>query len=374
MRNRATLVAIPLVVAAAILVGLAAANIVPFGSPTSSPTASIADASPSIDASNDPSISPTPSPTPGPPQALYAACDDLDETVPLALRVEKWADTGREWLLSVYEDGHVLTPDLTWVEVTDGSEVSDGAWMLARRLTPAGIAQLRETVTATGLFGTSGSYGPVALPNVEPPGRGAPGYGISLGSGTDAVTVYWTSMFPDDALYYEPSPEREELDVLGANMIVFDTWLPADAWAEPDPCTVQALRFRVFIFADPYGGALADLPPDIADVPWPLGGEILSWGADVGNQPPDEPYPIVRCGIAARADASRLVDELRKAGAFDPFSSSTTLDAGPFIELQLGDRAANRILDIAVQPLLPDDDQCTIANLQGGVILPIAQP
>jgi hypothetical protein len=363
MRNRATLVAIPLVVAAAILVGLAVANTFPFGSPGSSPTASVADASPSIDASEAPSISPIPSPTPlPPPVALYAACDDLDETVPLALRVEKWADTGREWLLSVYEDGHVLT----WDPFSH-----DGAWMLARRLTPAGIAQLLETVTATGLFDKSGSYGPVALPNVEPPGRGAPGYGISLGSGADAVTDSWTSMFPDDALYYEPSPEREALDALGAKMLVLDSWLPDDAWADRDPCTVQALRFRVFIFIDAYGGALADLPPDIADVPWPLGGEILSWGADVGDQSPDEPYPIVRCGIAARADASRLVDKLREAGVLDPFS--TTVDAG-IIELQLGDRAANRILSIDVQPLLPDDDQCTNANFPGGVILPIAQP
>jgi hypothetical protein len=371
MRNRAALVAIPLVVAAAILVGLAAANIFPFARPNSTLTSSSPTASTGVDASEAPSISPTPSSTPGPPQALYAACDDFDEMAPLALRVESWSDTGRKWLISVYEDGHVLTPDLTWVEVTSELDVIDGAWMLARRLTPAGIAQLRETVTTTGLFGTSGSYGPVALPNVEPPGRGAPGYGISLGSGTDAVTVHWTSMFPDDALYYEPSPEREALDVLGAHMIVFDTWLPADAWAEPDPCTVQALRFRVFIFADLYGGALADLPPDIADVPWPLGGEILSWGADVGNESPDEPYPIVRCGIAARADASRLVDVFRDAGGFDPFS--TTLDGG-IIEMQLGDRAANRILSIDVQPLLPDDDQCAIANFPDGITLPIAQP
>jgi hypothetical protein len=264
-----------------------------------------------------------------------------------------------------------IPPDLKLVEVSSPLDVIDGAWMLARRLTPAGIAQLRETVTATGLFGTSGSYNPVALPNVEPPGRDGNGYGISLGSGTDAVTVHWASMFPDDALYYEPSPEREALDALGAKMLVFDSWLPDDAWAERDPCTVQALRFRVFIFADLYGGALADLPPDVADVTWPLPGEILSWGADVGNRSPDEPYPIVRCGIAARADASRLVDELREAGAFDPSSFSTTLDAGAYA--QLGDRAANRILGIVVQPLLPDDDQCTEAN-QEGITLPIAQP
>jgi hypothetical protein len=152
-------------------------------------------------------------------------------------------------------------------------------------------------------------------------------------------------------------------------MIGFDAWLADAGWAERDPCTVQALRFRVFIFIDAYGGVLADLPPDIADVPWPLDGEILSWGADVG--PPDEPRLAVRCGIAARADASRLVDELRDAGVFDPFS--TTLDAG-FIELQLGDRAANRILDLYVQPLLPDDDQCTYANWPSGITLPMAQP
>lgn len=370
MRNRTALVGIPLVVAAAILVGLAAANIFPFARATPTPTPSSPTASTAVDASEAPSISPIPSPTPlPPPVALYAACDDLDETVPLALRVDYFSGTGRQWLISVYEDGHVLTPDRTWVEVSSPLDVIDGAWMLARRLTPAGLAQLRETVTATGLFGTSGSYTPVALPNVEPPGRDGNGYGISLGSGTDAVTIHWASMFSDDALYYEPSPEREALDALGAKMLVFDSWLPDDAWAERDPCTVQALRFRVFVYADLYGGALADLPPDVADVPWPLGGEILSWGADVGS--PDEPQLVVRCGIAARADASRLVDDLREAGGFDPVS--TTLDAG-IIELQLGDRAANRILTLYVQPLLPDDDQCTQANFPSGVIVPIVQP
>jgi len=369
MRNRATLVAIPLVVAAAILVGLAAANIVPFGSPSSSPTASIADASPSIDASKAPSRSPIPIPSPTPlppPVALYAACDNFDEMAPLALRVDKRGHTGREWLISVYEDGHVLTPGLTW-----GGSEDAFAWMLARRLTPDGVTQLRDAVVATGLFGKSASYDPIWLPNVEPPGHGIDSYGMTLGSGTDAVTVHWVAVLPEDVPYLEPSPEREALDALGAKMLVFDSWLPDDAWAERDPCTVQALRFRVFIFAYPDGGALADLPPDIADVPWPLGGEILSWGADVSYHPPDEPLPAERCGIAARADASRLVDWLREAGAFDPSQFAGTLDLGAYG--QLGDRAANRILGIVVQPLLPDDDQCTTANLEG-VILPIAQP
>jgi hypothetical protein len=355
------LIGIPLVVATAVVVGLAAAHIIPIARPTSTPTPSDANASPSIEASNAASNSPTSLPSLG---AQYAACKDVDEAAPLALRVEHSLDTGRDWVISVYEDGHVLTPGLRSGDYS--GDASDGAWMLARRLTPAGVTQLRDEVMATGLFGEGGSYNPVPLPGVEPPGRGASGYAITVGSGADAVLVSWTSMFGDDGLYYKASPEREALDVLGARMIVFDTWLPADGWAERNPCTVQPLRFRVYIDAEPYGGLAADLPPDIADVPWPLGGGMLSWGADVGYQPPNEPYHLERCGIAIRADASHLVDALREAGAVDPFTFSTTLDAGPYISFALGDRAANRIIQISVQPLLSDDDRCTIANQPGG--------
>lgn len=357
MKNRARRVGIPVVVAAAILVGLAAAKIIPIASPNSSATPSSADASASVDASSAPSISPTPSPTRQPSHGQqYAACATLDETAPLALRVEHISHTGRDWVISAYQDGHVLTPDLR------PGDVDDGAWMLSRRLTPHGIAQLREAVMATGLFGVSGSYGAIPLPNVQPPGRGGDGYSIAVESGAAAVTVNWLSMFSDDGLYYEPSPEREALDELGANLIVFDSWLGDDGWAERDPCTVQALRFRVFVDPQTWGGALADIPPEIAGVPWPLGGEALSWGADIGYQPPNEPYDVERCGIVARADASRLVDELREAGAVDRWDFSTTLDAGPYIELDLGYRAANQVVHILVQPLLPDDDECLSRN------------
>ena len=166
-------------------------------------------------------------------------------------------------------------------------------------------------------------------------------------------------MFPDDGLYYQPSPEREALDALGAKMLAFDTWLTGNAWAARDPCMVQALRFRVFIDAQPQGGPQSDLPPDIATVPWPLGGDILSWGADVGYQPPNEQYHVERCGIIERASAFGLVNDLRAAGALDPFTFPTTLDVGNYIELWLGDRAGNRRVDIDVQPLLPDDNRCT---------------
>jgi hypothetical protein len=252
----------------------------------------------------------------------------------------------------VYEDGHVLTP------APLPGRYDDGAWMVARLLTPSGVDQLRSTILDSGYFEDSASYNPVLLPGVTGPEFGGGYYAIAVGSGTDAVMVSWVPLFPNDEQYFGPSPERAALDSLAEHMLAFDSWLADGAWADSNPCTVKALRFRVFVDAQPNGGAQADLPPDITEVPWSLGGDILSWGAEVGYQPPGEPYHVERCGIATRADASRLIDDLRSAGAFDPFTVPATLDTGPYVELELGDRAANRIMQIFVQPLLPDDETC----------------
>ena len=351
MRNRAALVAIPVVVAVAILVGLAAASVIQVGKSHPSASPSVAPPSPSASAATSSSSLPS-------TEAnatwipMFAGCGPLDESVPLALRVEAIGELGRWWVISVYEDGHVLTP--TPLPGSSG----DGSWMVARRLSASGVALLVNEVLDSGLFDHSASYDPVSLPGVPGPGFGGGGYRITIGSGQDAVVVSWTGLYPNDAQYFESSPERAVLDPLGARMVDFDSWLPDDGWANTLPCAVEALRFRVFIDAQPYGGAQADLPPDISDVPWPLGGDILAWGAEVGYQPPDEPYHVERCGIALRPEASRLVDDLRGAGAFDPHTFPATLDRGGFVELELGDREADRIIQIFIQPLLPDDDHC----------------
>jgi hypothetical protein len=203
------------------------------------------------------------------------------------------------------------------------------------------------------------------LPGVKGPEFGGGGYTATIGSGPDAVVVSWTGLFPNDSEYFVHSPERELLDPLGARMISFDSWISDDTWAERNPCTVEASRFRVFVDAQPWGGSLADLPPDMADVPWPLSGDILSWGADAGYQPPDEPYHVERCGFVSRAEASRMLHDLREARAFDPFTAPTTLDAGPYVALALGDHASSRILQIYLQPVLPDDRGCGIEYRPG---------
>lgn len=281
--------------------------------------------------------------------------DTTHEPGVLALRLEHHTDVGRDWVISIYEDGRILTPGLT------PYEMNDEAWMLVRRLTPAGVQSLVAEVVATGLFEESASYAPVPLPGVEPPGRGAAGYTIGLG-GEDSIVVNWTSVFPDEATYYQPSPEREALDELGGHLVDMDTWLPDDAWLSREPCPYRATAFRVIV-ANPevWGGSLDDLPADIADVEWPPGGDILTW-ADPFDEAGSDPEIDGRCGILPRSDAQTLVTDLAAAGA-EVSGNADDLDLVPRIQVRLGDRAATSFVDIIVRPLLPDESSCEGASL-----------
>jgi hypothetical protein len=234
--------------------------------------------------------------------------------------------------------------------------------MVVRRLTDAGAAELVGEVEASGLVEESASYRPIPLPGVEPPGRGGSGYAITLARPSGTAEVGWTSLFGDDALYYEPSPEREQLDALAAHLVEFEEWLPEAAWAVSDPCQYLPQAARVMILnPQEWGGSLDDLPADIADVPWPPGGDILSWGEPF-DQPGTSPGPDARCGTLARDDAQSLVDELVAAGA-ELRSISNDLDDGPSVELQLGHREEASVIYLWLRPLLPDESGCTDATL-----------
>jgi hypothetical protein len=234
--------------------------------------------------------------------------------------------------------------------------------MVVRRLTDAGAAELVGEVEASGLVEDSASYQPIPLTGVEPPGRGGSGYAITLARPSGTATVSWTSMFGDDALYYEPSPEREQLDALAAHFVEFEEWLPEGAWAMADPCPYQPQAARVMVLnPQEWGGSLDDLPADIADVPWPPGGDILEWGEPF-DQPGTDPGTDARCGTLEREEAQALVTQLVDAGA-DLFSTTEDLDETPAVELWLGHREQDSVIYLWLRPLLPDESGCTDATL-----------
>jgi hypothetical protein len=299
----------------------------------------------------------TPAPLPSPSELAFLDCDadSTHEPGVLALRLEHFTDIGRDWVISVYEDGRILTPGLT------PYELSTEAWMLVRRLTASGVDSMLSEIEATGLFETSASYNPVPLPGVEPPGHGASGFTIWLG-GEDPVVVTWTSVFPDEETYYQPSPERETLDELGAHLVDMDTWLPDDAWSSREPCPYRPPTFRVIVAnPEPWGGSLDDLPADIADVAWPPGGDILTW-ADPFDEAGSDPEIDGRCGTLPRSEAESLVSDLDAAGA-EVSANANNLDGGPLVDIRLGDRAESSFVDVLVRPLLPDESGCVGASL-----------
>lgn len=292
-----------------------------------------------------------PSETPSVAPSPVAGCDDesISAAGTLVLRLEHFTETGRDWVISVYDDGRILTPGLA------PYELSDEAWMIVRRLTADGVEALVNEVVATGLFEESASYNPVPLPGVEPPGRGGAGFSVTLAEGAGAIEVRWTSMFPDDATYYEPSPEREQLDAMAAHLVTFDEWLTEADWVSDEPCPYLPQASEVIVQSpQPWGGSLDQLPADVADVEWPLGGDILGWGEPFSVQG-SNPDIDGRCGGVSRDEAQMLVTDLQSAGAE---TMGGELDLDPYVWMRLGYRAEAQFIDVWVEALLPDEAAC----------------
>jgi len=328
---------VAVVIIIAIAVGLAV--VVLAGLPGGQPSFTLG---PSALASAEPSSTPEPTPAIG--------CEAAHEPGMLALRIEANGELAQTWVISIYADGRVVTPGIT------PNEPSDDAWRVVRFLTDAGVDTMVGEVVDTGLFEVSAQYSPVPLPGVEPPGRGASGYTITVAQGSEQVVVSWVSVFADDATYYEPSPEREQLDALAVHLMDFDSSLPAEEWAMTEPCPYLAQALGIYVEAQAWGGSLDELPVDIADVEWPLGGDIFDWGEEIDHPDPD-PAHLARCAVVSRADAEALADDLRSAGA-QAFVDEGGLDVGAYTELRLGDRAATRVVSVYIQPLMPDESEC----------------
>jgi hypothetical protein len=353
----ATLAVVAVVMLATLMSAFSpSARATPSPSPSPSPTA-VATPSPSPAATASPSPTPTPTATPlatpSPTPALLT-CPGFDGTAEPVIRLERIFELGLGWVVHVYADGRVITPGIQPYQGTEG------AWRVVRQLSPSGVEALLNEVTATGLFGESASYPPVPLPGVDPPGRGGAGYAITLGSGSSAIRVTWTSLFGDDELYYEPSPERELLDALGERVVDFGAWLPASAWTNADACAYQADRFRVFVEAQAWGGPVENLPVDVTEISWPLGGNLLDWGRDVGGARQPPPY-LLRCEVVSRDDADLVRRALRSAGA--RVVRDAGLDGGPTLELELGEAAGPRIVSVILRPMLPEERGCTARDL-----------
>jgi hypothetical protein len=214
--------------------------------------------------------------------------------------------------------------------------------LLVRQLTPDGLAAMQEQIFAGDLLSASATYELEALPGAEPPGRGAVVYRFTSGvSGSPVVvtSVQWLGD-EDEATYYQPSPEREQLDALARQLRDPESLVDGDAWEGPAEAYV----------GDEYQLVLAphrDVPPfdklDAADVPWGLDEPLDEFGEPMEG--PNEPQS--RCGVVSREDATAIVEALVNAGETEAHLDGPT-------SASLDWAAGNGIVDVAMLPLMPD--------------------
>lgn len=259
----------------------------------------------------------------------------------LVLRLDSSIDfSGLNHVVTVVEDGRIIT--------TDNREAANP--FVERRLTAAGIQLLRDELDGTGLTDASATYVPVPKPGVEPPGRGSVVHTLKVGlpAGGTAV-ISWVAMFDDDALYYEPSPEREALDRLAVRLNPFaDQWLPANAWADATAAPYVPARYHMLIEKVEWGGALDELPVESSAVAWPLSASIDDFGEAIDR--PALGLDTARCGVISADEAAAVIAALEAAGA----RPSERL----WTALELGERAKNLMVRITIAPAMPDETSC----------------
>ena len=289
--------------------------------------------SPSASASAAPDGSPTPS-----------ALSSDPAVGRLVLRLESGTETGVFHVVTVLEDGRIIT-----------NSGQGGANLVEQRLTAAAVQLLRDELDATGLTDTSANYPPIPKPGIEPPGRGGSGYTLEVGlSGGGTAVISWERVADDNDLYYEPSPERMALDRLAVFLNPFaDQWLPANAWADANARPYAPAHYRIFIEKQQWGGSLDDLPVESATVSWPLDEGIDAFG-DVMEDPAGEPVGA-RCGVVSAGEATAVIEALEAAGATPAVRTWTSFD--------LGDRATSRVVTITLEPIMPDETTCEGATI-----------
>lgn len=257
----------------------------------------------------------------------------------LVLRLEGGAEDGRTHLLTVLEDGRIITTS---------HQGSPSHPTVERRLTAAGVQLLRDELDATRLtFLSSTDYSPVSKPGVEHPGYGGAGPALVVGLSDGGTAVISWYFFNDSGLYFEPQLEAEALNDLYARLSTLDEWLPANAWADADARPYAPAQYRVQVIGNPWGGSLDDLV-EVSEVNWPVSASVTDLLDQIAATSGESDFTSQECSLLSAADAELVQAALVEAGA----------PASDFFlpSYRLGDRDAAREMGLVFEPILPLDE------------------
>lgn len=294
----------------------------PESSASAAPSGSTATSSGSAAPSSSEAHSPAPS---------DAAADDL------ILRLKLTGDTS--FGPNVMPE-FTLIGDGTVVWLPEGS--GDGTTgLVTRQLTPDGLSELRDIIFGSGFLDESASYELEPRPDApEPPGHGVTIYTFTRGAaeGDDPIVVRSVQWLGDEeAAYYQPAPEREELDALAQRLRDPESLLGEDAWAGAAEA-YQAPDYQLVLRLNP------DVPSfgstDASEIRWPFDGPLQEFGEQTG------PLTNARCGIVSADGAAPIVADLADADGLAGMAMVSTA--------QLDWAEGSGTVDVFVIPRMPD--------------------
>jgi hypothetical protein len=215
--------------------------------------------------------------------------------------------------------------------------------LVVRSLTPEGLADLRERIFGGGLLDSSATHEPERRPGTpEPPGRGACVHTFTSGLGDDEVVVRAVEWLGDDeeSAYYQPAPERQQLDELAQALRDPESLVAQDAWTDE---AVPYVGPDYQLVLTPY----RDVPPydttDVSAIPLPVDGALDEFGTESGDPRP----PTMRCGIVTRDQAAAIVDALTASGFGEVGLDRATVGSLDWAE-------GNGTVDLFLLPRMPD--------------------
>lgn len=275
--------------------------------------------------------------TPSSPSASAAPSDaaGADE---LVLRVKFSGGTffGPDVMpeFTLMADGTVV-----WLPIQTSTE--NPPTLVTRQLTADGLAELREIIFGSGYLDESASYELEPRPDAgEPPGHGVGIYTFTSldadGAPVVVTSVQWLGEV-EESTYYQPAPEREELDALAQQLRDPESMLEDDAWAGPArgyeaPDYVLVLHLAPNV--SPFNGT------DASEIRWPFEGPLDAFGEPSGQ------VTEARCGIVTADAAGALVADLNDAGGLAgmAMASIASLDWAE----------GNGTVDVFLIPRMPD--------------------
>jgi hypothetical protein len=198
--------------------------------------------------------------------------------------------------------------------MSDGQVIEGGDEVSTRTLTASGLAQVEDEILSSPLLQDSAEH-PWELavtPEEAPIGlSGTWKYVIDEQPGTIVVTSgIWLD--EAEAMYFVPSPERQELDRLAHLLADLSSWVTPEGWVEAEWAPYEATSYLLWVTV---------YPPPVpegtvygAEVIWPFDGSLEDFGDIVRRGVSETGEVVGRCGYLDASDMAGLVTTLTGLG------------------------------------------------------------